>query len=564
MKKTIMKSLKNILGISAVALMGFAMASCVDKNDWDVDSSYSRLFAVNGDGVSVTTTESTATVTFTTVPDAEYYIFQVSKDSLYDDMEVDSSVKTYGEDQSLTTSPVVLDSLDGDSKYYLRIKAYSSTLSESRWSYYDDGGTFSTKAEQIFNDVESSDLYDSYVTVTWTAGLAVTHIVVTKSDDSESWTVELTDEEIEEGSCTITGLSATSTYSVVIYNNDVKRGTLTITTPAAVPSADYRYYLDESVTNLSQDLLDEIAELAIAETGESSNYSVTIAINGGQELYVHGTSDTDGSDTNVTIPDGMSVTFFGLSGGDAPILYMTKNFDIAGSHSFITFQNLKFIEDGALYMINQSNACTVGEFTYEDCEFEGISRSIFRMQNSSYAKSIETLNVTNCIFTDMCTNGYSFIHVDTSGAGIINNINVTSCTLDGVCPTGKMFIYHKSADMSGDIVVSDCTFYYCFGSSNYFIDFGSTDYGCNSITISNCIFAKQPDENSTKGVRSSVTTTYSNSYATSDFYNTKLSGLTWLEYTSEELFTDPENGDFTIQSGTLKEEAGDPRWYTTE
>lgn len=559
-----MKRLNNILGMSAVALMGLSLASCVDKNDWDVDSSTSRLFAVNGDGVTITTTESAATVTFTTVPDAEYYIFQVSKDSLYDDMEVGSSVLTYGEDQSLTSSPVVLDGLDGDSKYYLRLKAYSSTLSESRWSYYDDGGTFKTKAEQIFNDVESSDLFDNEVTVTWTAGLSVTHIVVTKSDESESWTVSLSDEEIAAGSCTIEGLTATSTYSVVIYNNDVKRGTLTITTPAAVPSADYRYYLDESVTELSQDLLDEIAALAIAETGESSNYSVTIAVNAGQELYVHGTSDTDGSATNVTIPDGMSVTFFGLAGGDAPTFYMTKNFDIEGSHSFIKFQNIKFVEDGALYMINQSYACTVGEFTYEDCEFTGISRSIFRMQNSSYTKSIETLNVTNCVFTDMCTNGYSFIHIDTSGAGIVNNINVTSCTLDNVCSTGKMFIYHKNADMGGDITVSDCTFYYCFGSSNYFIDFGSTDYGCNSISINNCIFANQPDENVSKGVRSSATPTYSNSYATSDFYNVKLSGLTWLEYTSAQLFVDPENGDFTIQDGTLKEETGDPRWYTSE
>ena len=64
----------------------------------------------------------------------------------------------------------------------------------------------------------------------------------------------------------------------------------------------------------------------------------------------------------------MSVTFFGLAGGDAPTINLDKNFDVAGSHAFIKFQNVKLEENGAGYFINQSKACTISEFTLEDCE----------------------------------------------------------------------------------------------------------------------------------------------------------------------------------------------------
>lgn len=43
-----------------------------------------------------------------------------------------------------------------------------------------------------------------------------------------------------------------------------------------------------------------------------------------------------------------------------------------------------------------------------------------------------------------------------------------------------------------------------------------------------------------------------------------IKGVTETEFSSEQLFTDPANGNFTIKAGTLKEKAGDPRWYVVE
>ena len=52
------------------------------------------------------------------------------------------------------------------------------------------------------------------------------------------------------------------------------------------------------------------------QAGNATNYSATIGIPAGAKVALYGTNDSDGGKTNVTIPDGMSVTFFGLAGGD--------------------------------------------------------------------------------------------------------------------------------------------------------------------------------------------------------------------------------------------------------
>ena len=66
-----------------------------------------------------------------------------------------------------------------------------------------------------------------------------------------------------------------------------------------------------------------------------------------------------------------------------------------------------------------------------------------------------------------------------------------------------------------------------------------------------------------KNIRCSATPEIAGCYNTNDWFKA-FTGLTALEYSSTDLFTDPANGDFTIKKGTLTEKAGDPRWYPTE
>lgn len=561
-----MKSIKNILGTTSMMALALSATSCTDGNDWDVDGSLSRLFGLNGDKITVETAETSATVTFSAftskaVPSPEYYVFEVSKDSLYEGVENANIIK-FGEDKTLTSSPVVLSGLDGDSKYYMRVKAMSSTSNESKWVYYKDGSSFKTKAEQIFNNVEATDLFEDHVNLSWTPGADVTHITYANTNDAENiQTINLTDEEKVAGKYTLGGLNPTSTYTITIYKNDVKRGQLQVTTPAAMPAANFKYSLASDVTVISQDLIDEIAEKAKAAAGNETNYSATIGIPAGAKVALYGINDSDGGKTNVTIPDGMSVTFFGLAGGDAPTINLDKNFDIAGSHAFIKFQNVKLEENGAGYFINQSKACTVSEFTLENCEVSNLKTSFFRLQGSD-AKSIGKLTLKNSIFTKLCA-GYGFIHVDAgSGAGHVDNVEIDGCTFNSICVTGKVFIFSKKTDMQ-DITIKNSTFYNCNGNGQYFVDFNVDTFGPSTFTIENCIFGKSADEATNKNIRSKTPATVANSFRTTDFFKV-IKGVNDTEFSSTQLFKDPANGDFTIKAGTLKEKAGDPRWYVVE
>lgn len=561
-----MKSIKNILGTASMMALALSATSCTDGNDWDVDGSLSRLFGLNGDKITVETAETSATVTFSAftskaVSSPEYYVFEVSKDSLYEGVENANIIK-FGEDKTLTSSPVVLSGLDRDSKYYMRVKAMSSTSNESKWVYYKDGSSFKTKAEQIFNNVEATDLFEDHVNLSWTPGADVTHITYANTNDAENiQTINLTDEEKAAGKYTLGGLNPTSTYTITIYKNDVKRGQLQVTTPAAMPAANFKYSLASDVTVISQDLIDEIAEKAKAAAGNETNYSATIGIPAGAKVALYGINDSDGGKTNVTIPDGMSVTFFGLAGGDAPTINLDKNFDIAGSHAFIKFQNVKLEENGAGYFINQSKACTVSEFTLENCEVSNLKTSFFRLQGSD-AKSIGKLTLKNSIFTKLCA-GYGFIHVDAgSGAGHVDNVEIDGCTFNSICVTGKVFIFSKKTDMQ-DITIKNSTFYNCNGSGQYFVDFNADTFGPNTFTIENCIFGKSADEATDKNIRSKTPATVANSFRTTDFFKV-IKGVNDTEFSSTQLFKDPANGDFTIKAGTLKEKAGDPRWYVVE
>lgn len=565
-KEKKMKSIKNILGTASMMALALSATSCTDGNDWDVDGSLSRLFGLNGDKITVETAETSATVTFSAftskaVPSPEYYVFEVSKDSLYEGVENANIIK-FGEDKTLTSSPVVLSGLDGDSKYYMRVKAMSSTSNESKWVYYKDGSSFKTKAEQIFNNVEATDLFEDHVNLSWTPGADVTHITYANTNDAENiQTINLTDEEKAAGKYTLGGLNPTSTYTITIYKNDVKRGQLQVTTPAAMPAADYKYSLASDVTVISQTLIDEIAEQAKAKAGNATNYSATIGIPAGAKVALYGTNDSDGGKTNVTIPDGMSVTFFGLAGGETPTITLDKNFDVAGSHAFIKFQNVKLEENGASYFINQSKACTVSEFTLEDCEVSNIKNSFFRLQGSD-AKSIIKLTLKNSIFTKLCA-GYGFINIDAgSGAGHLDNVEIDGCTFNSICVTGKVFIFSKKTNMQ-DITIKNSTFYNCNGNGQYFVDFNDAKFGPNTFTIENCIFGKSADERTDKNIRSKTPANVANSFRTTDFFKV-IKGVYDTEFSSDQLFTDPANGNFTIKAGTLKEKAGDPRWYVVE
>ena len=84
-----MKDLKYFaIAGSFVSMLALGVTSCTDANDWDVDSSYDRVFSVQQDKISVSEEATSAEVSWTKVKGAENYIIELSTDSLYDEIEI--------------------------------------------------------------------------------------------------------------------------------------------------------------------------------------------------------------------------------------------------------------------------------------------------------------------------------------------------------------------------------------------------------------------------------------------------------------------------------------------
>lgn len=550
-----MNTLKTIYGFAIAIAIGFSAASCTDKNDWDMDSSYDRLFGVSNDDLTVSPGDTYTEVTFTKVSDAEYYIIEVSTDSLTDDIALGASSGSivYGEDKSITSAPDTISGLIGDTPYHLRIKSMSSQKSESKWVYYDNGNSFRTDAEQLFNTPTDEDRGDTWIRLSWTVTDNLTHIAQVQGGDTTR--IEMTDEMISTGECTVEGLKSSTTYTFILYYNESKRGTLNVSTMASPPSDAYLYTLDSSITRIDQDLIDEISALALAQSGtDPQNYAVTIGLNPGTTVSLYATDPETGDDAEVSIPDGMSVTFFGLAGGSTPTLNINQSVDIAGSHNYIRFENVSIVDNGAQYLINEGDAATVGsDLSFTDCKFSNFVRSLIRLKDEA-AITIDSIKIDNCIATDMSTGaGYAIMYWN-NAAYTVGGVKICNSTFDTF---SHSFMDIRKSN-TGSVEISNCTFYNGPGSDKYIID--AQDCSGITFTISGYIFSACQDESKCCGIRNDTDPTISEVYFTNDFAlsSAVFTPTVQLEYDASSLFTDPENGDFTLLKSDV--DAGDPRW----
>lgn len=539
----------NMLVVGAFALV---LTSCVDDNDWGTDGSYSRPFSPHE--ISVSAEATSATVEFDRLSGVDYYLLELNRDSLYlEDYHEGSRIDT------VRTSPYILSELAGETVYFVRLKAVSSStaMDESKWSYYEDGEmrSFKTKGEQIFESITSADRTENSIRLSWLEGADVTHIEVSVVDDEGGSTplktVTLTAEQIEASACVVDGLQPTTTYSFVIYNGTSKRGERTATTAAAMPDGDLKYTLEDGITVITTDLIEELVEQAKAATGNAS-VGITIGIPAGVAVDMNGVDVETGEVTTLAIPDGASVTFFGLAGAEKPVLNFPKTLEIGGAHGYIRFENVIIKDDGASYLINQSDAMQVEEISFKDCEIPSLSRSLVRLQSSSI-KTIGTVNIDNCVVTNQGSGAYAFLYWN-NAAYTVSNVNITNSTFNTMV--------HSFADVrnssTGTFNISNCTFYNIVASGRYFLDARSAV----NVTIQNTIFGKT-NADGVNGIRlTGATPTIIDVYKASDCNFSKYGfdadrGETPVS--SADLFADPDNGDFTILENKLKS-LGDPRW----
>lgn len=560
-----MKTINKVLSIAMMGVLSSGFTSCTDGNDWDTDGSTSRLFGVIDSKVSVETERDankdfanvTATVNFPGPKGAEYYIVEVSTDSLHDGVALRATENSivYGEDKSITKTPAYLAGLEEDTKYYLRIKGKSSSLAESKWVYYNDGKSFRSVAEQIFNEITEHDRLETSIHVSWTPDERVGFIAV-KGKDEEGRIIMLSDADRAACEYTIEDLTPGTAYVITIWNGTPeatgkKRGTLHVTTAPPMPEGDFLYVMtDEDVLN--QDLINMVAEQAKANAGNENAYSATIGIPAEKVYEVSGLSET-GEITGVSLPEGFSVTFFGRAGGEAPVLNFPKSFNMEGTHAYIRFEKIKFFDAGCQYFINQSKACNIVELSFKNCEFTDFDRSLVRTQGSEEI-ILSNIVVDNCILTNMAKgNGYSVFYFGTAST-TIGKLELKNSTFN---TSQRSFIESSKAPIANGIFITDCTFYNNVATDRYLIDSNKQN---TDITFTRTILGKTFTADKSRGIRTAGKMVFQECLRASDcvYGSNDIKELEPSDMKSKDIFTDPDKGNFTLK---ILDQIGDPRWY---
>lgn len=314
-----------------------------------------------------------------------------------------------------------------------------------------------------------------------------------------------------------------------------------------VNAQDYQYTLTDADEALTQDLINTV----YANTVEAGGISAEIIIPGTKgTIDVYGLSNT-GEKTGVKLPKDFCLTIKGE--GEKPTLNFPKSFNIAGEHDYIRFENLKIADGGCQYFINQSDSATIGELSLKNIEINSMDRSLIRIQGSKVV-SINNINIDNCVMTNMAsTNEYSFIYF--KGKEVIGKLDIKNSTFNG---SQRSFIEASNTPIANGVFISDCTFYNNVESGRYFMDANGKE---TNLTMTNVILGKTyAADGKAKGIRTAGTMTFTNCLRTSDcvYASNNIADLPAGEQSSADIFTDPDNGDFTLKIDT---KVGDPRWY---
>lgn len=503
--------------------------ACDDSNDWEVDPEYNQMFRPVKLDTETTGTDSVL-ITWNGIPGTLYYVMQYAQDSL----EFNSLLNFVTNNQDtvhISAVEYALKGLNANTQYSIRLKSVSPDPEkrDSEWAYL----TFKTRSEQIFNSIPQADITFNSVRLTWTPGLAVTHITIGDR------TINLDSDAIANGEIEITDLDSDTPYTATIYNGNVQRGQITFVTAAEVPEADNYIYLSEG-------------DVISAEIFDGMTGSVTVSLPSGSEFH---------TTEELIIPDGLAVNFFGI--GEMPTLGL-KLLDFRGRHEFITFRNLDITgldKTGAQkseYFFNMDDNFDVDYITFEDCIIHNYANGAFRVKGGTDSR-LGTFRITNSTAYS-ASNNYALIIVGVAGARFENIVMENSTFYDL-----NRFITHAVSPNTSTII-QNCTFYDVIVSGQYFFD-GQTMSPTSEFIIANTIIAKSKDETA-RGIRSAIAPSMQNTYKTSDWItsNNTIAGFQDYNSSSDVLFADPENGDFTIIDRDFpgKSTAGATKWRMTD
>ena len=524
---------------AAVLLAAISFNSCTDKNDWDVDPSYDRLFHTTS--LSVTPFDDRAAVEFKLMANTEKYIVEVSKDTLNNDVAENANGKSIIKE--LTSTPDTIYDLDGSTKYFIRMRGVSADGKSSNWKYLDKY-SFKTKSEQIITNVVPSS---TSADVSFLAGKQVDAAYIYKDGDSVKQDISAA--EVAAGLIKLTGLKANSSYKVKLWNGDIVRGSYSFKTTEAFPEGY------QVITLAEGDDINDI--LANAE-----NDKVVIVFPQGMDYKTP--LDADGKNKVPTIPANIKSIYFWGAAGETKPTFMPLGIKFDGNNTdrdIIRFYNLKLRNKGMNdnYVLNISGGNNINSIEIDKCDIS-LTRGVIRFQNISSTPKVGKININNCTIDSIGSYGVLNSKGQTMSIPILNITNSTISTV-----AASAIVNVQQADMK--MTVDHCTIYNCVQSGKSMFDVNKlTDV---TLEMNSCLIGpfNNNDGSTIKGMSvKNQQNIYSTYYTNDQKWNSGYEIGDEISGSSTELWEDPAKGNFTIKSAfkSQYESFGDPRWIVAE
>lgn len=499
------------------------MTSCSDQ-DGVKDVDLSRVLMPYNLSAIADQMEPAITVSWEGTSNAQYYVVEAFLDD--PDFEGTPVVtkEVYG-------TECVLEDLFGETMYNIRVKGVAEGKEDSRWAIINRA----TAPEQILS-IPFKSINETYLTLNWPSRKEVNKYkvlldgVVVKSGQIDAG-------EAAEGSKIIDGLTGGTTYTFEVYLDDKRRGFINETTEIGAPVCDYTINL--APTDNIQDALNEMAE------GKTGSYSVAVMLQAGQTYNFYKVGDSKPKDV-FTIPDGMSVTFYGDKYNAPTIIIDCDQMKVDGDHDVIAFQKVKL--QGAKYFMNQSAVCNVGKLEFTLCEISGFTGSTFIRTKDNSNPTFGTIEVNKCLISN-CGGNYDIFDLRNS---TVETLSIKNTTIFN-CSSSKSIV--QSNKVLKNFIMSGVTVYNSINNQPIF-KLGTT--AGDKVTITNVIFAKSVSTG-TNASTSAGTPVVTNTYVASDWL-LPLTGATALDGTADDIFRDPTAENFYLKGDYVTLGAGDPRY----
>ncbi len=264
--------------------------------------------------------------------------------------------------------------LTADQKYYFKVQALSETKQASNWAVYDGHASTYAVKDNLFMEIVTRT--STSVSLKWSTEVSdykeVTHIEASPVKGGSKVKYDLVDADKNSGTATVSGLSASTEYQLVLYYMSASRGAVDAWTMAEPGTM----------------------------TQVSTSEALVAAVNAGGEIYLTlaGSPYTLGASKPTA-----SVHIVGEMGADGSMPVVAGNFDVSSicaSGMDIICENILF-NDGEVHnhLVNYSGGeTTLGTVKFVNCGITHFKAGLFYNNKTA---TTDVLTVGDIIF-DSC------------------------------------------------------------------------------------------------------------------------------------------------------------------